>query len=153
MVILASEDTGNADPRALQVATPAPQAVQFAGLPEGRIKLAPAAIYLSVAPKSNAVIKAIDGALADVRREQAQPVPKHLRDSHYPGAKKLGHGRDYKNPHNYQGHSVAQDYLPKNLHGRRYYKPSQSGLEKSISEMLKKRRGGSSLQKGSDLQS
>lgn len=139
MVILASEDIGNADPRALQVATAAAQAVQFVGLPECRLNLAQAAIYLAVAPKSNAVIKGIDSALTDVRRAQAQPVPKHLRDSHYTGAKKLDHGRDYKNPHNYQDQSESQEYLPKNLQGRRYYKPANSGLEKSISEVLKKK--------------
>jgi len=140
MVILASEDIGNADPRALQVATAAAQAVQFVGLPECRLNLAQAAIYLSVAPKSDAVIKGIDSALSDIRRERTEPVPKHLRDSHYPGAKKLGHGRGYKNPHKDKNNAEAQEYLPKNLQGRRYYRPSQAGLEKSISEMLKRRR-------------
>lgn len=141
MVIFASEDIGNADPRALQVATAAAQAVQFVGLPECRLNLAQAAVYLAVAPKSNAVITGIDRALADVENEQAEPVPKHLRDSHYPGAKKLGHGVGYKYPHSYPGHWVEQDYLPENLRGRRYYQPSKSGLEKSIGEVLEKIRG------------
>ncbi len=138
MVIFASEDIGNADPQALLVATAASQAVQFVGLPECRLNLAQAAIYLSVAAKSNAVIKAIDGAISDVKNEAAGRVPAHLRDSHYPGAKKLGHGQGYKYPHSFPGRWVDQQYLPDNLAGKRYYEPSNSGLEKKIAEHLAK---------------
>ncbi|MDP1809005.1 MAG: replication-associated recombination protein A [Actinomycetota bacterium] len=140
MVIFASEDIGNADPQALLVATAAAQAVQFVGLPECRLNLAQAAIYLSVAAKSNAVIEAIDGAAADVKTQAAGRVPPHLRDSHYPGAKKLGHGSDYKYPHGFPGKWVDQQYLPDNLVGKRYYQPSNSGLEKKIAEHLEKLR-------------
>jgi len=140
MVILASEDIGNADPRALQVAMAAAEAVQFVGLPECRLNLAQAATYLAVAPKSNAVIKAIDKALIDVEREKIDPVPMHLRDTHYSGAKKLGHGKGYKYPHDHEGGFVEQSYLPENLEGITYYNPTDSGLEKSIKEVLKKRK-------------
>ena len=140
MVILASEDIGNADPRALQVAMAAADAVQFVGLPECRLNLAQAATYLAVAPKSNAVIKAIDKALLDVEREKIEPVPLHLRDTHYSGAKKLGHGKGYKYPHDYEKGLVEQSYLPENIEGRIYYNPTDSGLEKSIKEVLKNRR-------------
>ncbi len=140
MVILASEDIGNADPRALQVAMAAAEAVQFVGLPECRLNLAQAATYLAVAPKSNATIKAIDAALADVEKESIEPVPIHLRDAHYSGAKKLGHGKDYKYPHDHEDGFVEQSYLPKNLEGRIYYRPNDSGLEKSIKEVLLRRK-------------
>jgi putative ATPase len=136
MVIFASEDIGNADPRALQLAVAAAQSVQFVGLPECRLNLAQAAIYLSVAPKSNAVIKAINQALIDVEKQPANPVPKQLRDSHYPGAKKLGHGEGYKYPHDFPGHWVRQSYLPDDLSSRYYYQPSNSGLEKKIKAIL-----------------
>jgi len=140
MVIFASEDIGNADPQALLVATAAAQAVHFVGLPECRLNLAQAAIYLSVAAKSNAVIEAIDGAAADLKTEQIGQVPPHLRDSHYPGAKKLGRGSGYKYPHGFTGKWVDQQYLPDNLVGKRYYRPSNSGLEKKIAEHLEKLR-------------
>lgn len=141
MVIFASEDVGNADPRALVVATAAAQAVQFVGLPECRLNLAQAAVYLATAPKSNAVIKGIDGALRDVEGERAHQVPKHLRDSHYPGAKKLGHGEGYRYPHNFPEHYVPQDYLPTELKDRKYYFPSDSGYERKIAEYLGRLRG------------
>jgi putative ATPase len=140
MVIFASEDIGNADPQALLTATAAAQAVQFVGLPECRLNLAQAAVYLAIAAKSNAVIKAIDGALSDVRAHGAHEVPAHLRDAHYPGAKKLGHGRGYKYPHNFPGRWVNEQYLPDNLLGKRYYVPASSGLEKKIAEHLTKLR-------------
>ncbi len=98
MIIFAGEDVGNADPRALQVAVDAARAVDYVGLPECRINLSQAATYLALAPKSNAAYKAVDAALEDVRREGNQPPPPHLRDAHYPGAKKLGHGEGYKYP-------------------------------------------------------
>lgn len=140
MVIFASEDIGNADPQALLVAASAASAVQFVGLPECRLNLAQAAIYLSVAAKSNAVIKGIDAAIADARTGAGYEVPPHLRDAHYPGAKKLGHGKGYKYPHNFEGRWVDETYLPEKLAGRRYYEPSNSGLEKKIGEHLRKLR-------------
>ena len=140
MVIFASEDIGNADPHALMVAAAATEAVRFVGLPECRLNLAQAALYLAVAAKSNAVIKAIDAAAKDVRTGAGYEVPTHLRDSHYAGAKKLGHGRGYQYPHKFPGHWVDQEYLPENLKGRRYYEPSNSGVEKKIAEHLRKLR-------------
>jgi putative ATPase len=119
IVICASEDIGNADPMALVVATSALKAVEFVGMPEAKIPLAQATIYVAKAPKSNACYKAIEAAMEDVEKEQTMEVPDHLKDSHYPGAKKLGHGQGYKYPHDYEGY-VKQDYLPKK---KKYYKP------------------------------
>jgi putative ATPase len=119
IVICASEDVGNADPMALLIATSALRAVEFIGMPEGKIPLAQATIYVAKAPKSNACYKAIEAALGDVTTEETMEVPDHLKDSHYPGAKKLGHGKGYKYPHDYDG-NVEQEYLPKR---RKYYKP------------------------------
>lgn len=119
IVICASEDVGNADPMALVIATSALRAVEFIGMPEARIPLAQATIYVAKAPKSNASYKAIEEALKDIAAEETMEVPDHLKDSHYPGAKKLGHGKGYKYPHNYGGY-VEQDYLPKK---KKYYKP------------------------------
>jgi len=141
MIIFASEDVGNADPQALVVATAAAQAVEYVGLPEARLNLAQAATYLATATKSNAVIAGIDAALKDVEQVEARPVPKHLRDSHYPGAKKLGHGEGYKYPHHFPGHYVRQTYLPDELRNKRYYLPSDSGYEKRIGEYLRKTKG------------
>jgi len=132
MIVHASEDIGLADPRALLVAVAAAQAVEHVGLPEARINLAEAAIYLACAPKSNAVIKGIDGALADAA--SSDPVPLHLRDTSYPGAKQLGHGEGYRYPHNYPGHRVEQEYRPARYEGRRYYEPSDQGEERRVSE-------------------
>jgi len=119
IVICASEDVGNADPMALLIATSALRAVEFIGMPEGKIPLAQATIYVAKAPKSNACYKAIEAALNDITTEETMEVPDHLKDSHYPGAKKLGHGKGYKYPHDYGG-NVEQEYLPKR---RKYYKP------------------------------
>jgi putative ATPase len=119
IVICASEDVGNADPMALVIAVSALRAVEFVGMPEGRIPLAQATIYISKAPKSNAAYTAIEAALKDVGTEKTMEVPDHLKDSHYPGAGKLGHGTGYKYPHDYGG-SVEQDYLKKN---KKYYNP------------------------------
>lgn len=119
IVICASEDVGNADPLALVIATAALRAVEFIGMPEARIPLAQATIYVAKAPKSNASYKAIEAAMQDVEKEQTMEVPDHLKDSHYPGAKNLGHGKGYKYPHDYGGY-VEQDYLPKK---KKYYKP------------------------------
>jgi len=119
IVICASEDVGNADPMALVIATSALRAVEFIGMPEARIPLAQATIYVAKAPKSNASYKAIEEAMEDIEKEQTMEVPDHLKDSHYPGAKKLGHGKGYKYPHDYGG-CVEQDYLSKK---KKYYKP------------------------------
>ncbi len=128
MVVLASEDIGNADPRALLVAVAAAQAVEHVGLPEARLNLAQAAIYLARAPKSNASYVAINEATADVREHgQARP-PDSLRDAHYPGAKKLGRGAGYVYPHN-DPRRFEVDYLPEELKGKTYYRPSGSGEE------------------------
>ena len=124
MVILAAEDVGLADPNALVVAQSAANALQFVGLPEGRIILSEAVIYLACAPKSNSAYMAIDTALADLRSGKAAPVPKHLRDSHSKGAAKFGHGKGYKYPHDYEGAWVEQEYLPEKLKGTVYYRPS-----------------------------
>jgi putative ATPase len=130
LVVHASEDIGMADPRALLVATAAAHAVEYVGLPEARINLAHATIYLALAPKSNAVIEAIGAAMADA--ESNDSVPLHLRDSHARGAKQLGHGEGYKYPHSYPGHRVEQEYRPDRFKGRRYYEPSDQGEEKDL---------------------
>ncbi len=119
IVICASEDVGNADPMALIIATSALRAAEFIGMPEARIPLAQATIYIASAPKSNACYKAIEAALKDISTEETMEVPDHLKDSHYPGAKELGHGKGYKYPHDYGGY-VEQDYLKKK---KKYYNP------------------------------
>ena len=129
LIVHASEDIGLADPSALQAAVAAAQAVEFVGLPEARINLAQAVIHLSLAPKSNAVIKAIGAADADVKGGLAGPVPAHLRDAHYRGAAKIGHGHGYEYPHDYEGGIVGQDYAPEAIAGRRYYEPTHHGAE------------------------
>ncbi len=121
IVICASEDVGNADPMALVLATAALRAVEFVGMPEGRIPLAQAAIYVANAPKSNASYEAIDAALADVEKNATLEVPNHLKDASYSGAKKLGRGEGYKYPHAYGG-QVEQEYLPEK---KKYYKPQK----------------------------
>jgi putative ATPase len=123
MVILASEDVGDADPQALVVAVAAAQALEHVGLPEAKLNLAHAAIYLACAPKSNAVIRALSDATRDVRERGNLRPPKSLRDSHYRGAKKLGHGEGYVYPHSDPA-GFEVDYLPDELKGRKYYKPS-----------------------------
>lgn len=130
IVIAASEDVGNADPMALQLAVAALQAVHAIGMPEGRIILSQAAIYVANAPKSNSAIIAIDKAMDDVRNLEIGRVPGHLRDAHYGGAEKLGHGKGYLYPHDYPGHYVEQTYLPEGFEDKIYYKPSGQGLEK-----------------------
>jgi len=123
MIIFASEDVGMADPHALAVATAAAQAVEFVGLPEVQLNLAHAVVYLAIAPKSNAVIRAIGAAMADVEAEGQGGVPSHLRDAHYPGAKALGHGTGYKYPPDFPGATVEQTYLPEGFEGKRYWEP------------------------------
>jgi putative ATPase len=127
MVVHASEDIGLADPRALQVAVAAAQAVEYVGLPEARLNLAEAAIYLARAPKSNSVIAALSKAMEDAA--SADPVPLHLREAGTPTARKLGYGKGYKYPHDFPGHSVEQEYRPARFEGARYYEPSGEGEE------------------------
>ena len=122
MIILASEDIGNADPQALVVAVAAAQAVEHVGLPEARLNLAQAAIYLALAPKSNASYVALKEATADVRERGNLRPPKALRDAHYPGAKKLGHGQGYVYPHDDPA-GFDVDHLPDELKGKKYYRP------------------------------
>ncbi|MEV0973595.1 replication-associated recombination protein A [Microtetraspora glauca] len=134
IVIFASEDVGMADPTCLQVAVAAAQAVEFIGLPEGRINLAQAVIHCTLAPKSNAVVSAIGAAADDVRRGLIGQIPSHLRDAHYPGASKLGHGKGYQYPHDFEHGLVRQDYAPKELRDRRYYQPTKHGAEARFAE-------------------
>jgi putative ATPase len=134
LIVHASEDVGMADPTALPVAVAAAQAVEFVGLPEARINLAQATIHLALAPKSNAVIKAINAAAADVRAGQAGPVPAHLRDASYRGAARLGHGKGYQYPHDVPEAVVAQQYAPDGLVGREYYQPTGHGAEARYAE-------------------
>jgi putative ATPase len=134
MVIFASEDIGLADSRALLVADAAARAVEFVGLPECRLNLAHAALYLTMAPKGNSSIRAISAATKEVEQGRTQPVPSHLRDSHYPGAAVLGHGRGYLYPHSYPGNYVKQCYLPEGMEGREFYQPGWSGEERRIVE-------------------
>lgn len=136
IVILASEDIGMADPTALQTAVASAQAVALIGMPEARLTLAQATIHLATAPKSNSVISAIDGALEDVRSGKTGPVPPHLRDGHYSGAKDLGHAVDYIYPHNDPMGVVAQQYPPDQLVGTDYFVPSNHGRENGMAEYL-----------------
>jgi len=134
IIIFASEDVGNADPGALEIAVAAARAVEFVGLPEGRINLSQAALYMALAPKSNAAYKAIDAAMADVERHGNEPPPPHLRDANYRGAKNLGHGDGYKYPHAFGGW-VAQRYLPDALQGATYF-TAQRGVELELARRL-----------------
>ncbi len=136
MVILASEDIGNADPNALVVAVAAAQALQFVGLPEAQLNLAQAAIYLATAPKSNSVL-AIGEALGEVERAGQVEVPDHLKDSSR-DRDALGHGKDYQYPHSFPDHFVVQNYLPAALEGKIFYRPSDQGFEKEIAERVKR---------------
>jgi putative ATPase len=136
LVILASEDVGLADPTALGVAVAAAQALELIGLPEARLNLTQATIHLSLSPKSNSVITAIDAASADIRAGRAGAVPAHLRDAHYPGAQRLQHGRGYRYPHDFPGAVVQQQYPPDEVVGRDYYRPSGRGAERAAAERL-----------------
>jgi putative ATPase len=140
IVICAAEDVGNADPHALMVAVAAAQAVDFIGMPEGRIILTQAVTYVACAPKSNASISAIDAATEDVRSIQIKTLPPYLRDASYPGATELKRGVGYQYAHAFPGNYVEQQYLPDEVAGRVYYRPSENGVEKKISESLRKLR-------------
>jgi putative ATPase len=133
IVICAAEDVGLADPMALVLANAAHQAAEFIGWPEARIPIAEATIYIATAFKSNSSIMAIDAALDDVRSGRTLAVPKHLRDAHYAGAAKLGHGEGYQYSHEHPGHFVPQDYLGA---AKRYYEATEQGSEKKIKERL-----------------
>src|SRR5207249_3222105 len=133
IVICASEDVGMADPQALVVAVAAQQAVEFVGMPEAQLILAHATVYLATAPKSNRTTVAIGKATHDVKSGVTLAVPKHLRDTHYKGSKKLGHGEGYKYAHDFEGGYVPQAYLPE---GRVYYEPTEIGFEKRVKERL-----------------
>ncbi|MCW3494528.1 replication-associated recombination protein A [Microbacterium sp. SSM24] len=138
LIISAAEDIGLADPHALPLAVAAADAVQFIGMPEGRIPLAEATAYLATTAKSNAAYLAIDAAIADVRTGGFGRVPIHLRDAHYPGAKRLGHGKGYVYPHDSDVGVSAQQYLPDELRGRRYYEPKALGAERDVQARLEK---------------
>jgi putative ATPase len=133
ILIFSAEDVGNADPRALGLATSAMQAVEMIGMPEARIILAQAVTYCATAPKSNASYLGIDAALADIRSERVHPVPRHLRDSHYRGAEKLDHGKGYTYPHESPDHFAVQDYLGVE---KKYYDPPEIGYESKIRERI-----------------
>ena len=138
IMICASEDVGNADPRALTVAVSAAQAVERIGMPEAQIILSQAATYVACAPKSNSACNAIFAANEEVRRSGNLPIPSHLQDAHYKGAAKLGHGTGYKYAHDYPNHYVEQQYLPYELTGKKYYEPSWNGYEAKIREHMKR---------------
>ncbi|MDO5721185.1 MAG: replication-associated recombination protein A [Actinomycetaceae bacterium] len=138
IVICASEDVGMADPQALAIATDAARAVAFVGMPEARIILAQAVIAVATAPKSNAAYVAIDRAIADVRAGKIGSVPMHLRDGHYQGAERLGHGKGYEYAHDAEHAIAAQQYLPDELEGREYYSPTERGFEAVITSRLAK---------------
>ncbi len=138
LVISASEDIGLADPQGLVIATAAADAVAFIGMPEGRIPLAEATVYLATTAKSNASYNGINAAIADVRAGNFGRVPVHLRDAHYAGAKRLGHGKGYVFPHDNEYGIVPQQYLPDELVGRRYYEPKQLGAERDVSARLER---------------
>lgn len=138
IMILASEDIGNADPMALTVAVSAAQAVERIGMPEAQIILSQAVTYMASAPKSNAAVNAISKAMDVVGRTKTPPVPTHLQDAHYKSAEKLGHGLGYKYAHNYKNHYVKQQYLPDGLTDEVFYEPSENGYEATIREYYKK---------------
>lgn len=138
IMILASEDIGNADPMALVVASATAQAVERVGMPEAQIILAQAVTYMASAPKSNAAVEAISKAMKVVEKTKTPPVPAHLQDAHYGAAEKLGHGLGYKYAHSYKNHYVKQQYLPDGLTGEVFYEPSENGYEQTIREYFKK---------------
>lgn len=141
IMICAAEDVGNADPNALTVAVSASQAVERIGMPEAQIILSQAVSYVACAPKSNAACEAVGKAMQTVKRTGNLPIPTHLQDAHYKGAAKLGHGTGYKYAHDYPNHYVEQQYLPYELNGQEFYRPSGNGYEVKIREHMKKLKG------------
>ncbi|WP_439694391.1 replication-associated recombination protein A [Curtobacterium sp. SP.BCo] len=140
IIISASEDIGMADPQALPIAVAAAQAVQLIGMPEGRIPLAEAVVYLATAPKSNAAYNGVNAAIADVKAGRLGVVPMHLRDAHYPGAKRLGHGKGYVYSHDAEHGVAEQQYLPDALDGTEYYTPTTNGFEREVGPRLERLR-------------
>lgn len=140
IILAAAEDVGMADPNALNIAVSAFNAVNVIGMPEGRIPLAQAAVYMATAPKSNSAYLGIDAALDDIRTEEIGQVPTHLKDGHYPGAKNLGSGVGYKNPHGYENGFIEQQYLPDEFMEKTYYKPRGNGYEKGIKENMNRKK-------------
>lgn len=136
IIICASEDVGNADPNALNIAVSAFNAVNVIGMPEGRIPLAQAAIYIATAPKSNASYLGIDRALEDIKNMDTGKVPAHLRDTSYSGAQNFGHGKGYKYPHDYKGAYINQQYLPDEFINKKYYEPTANGYEREIKRRM-----------------
>jgi putative ATPase len=138
LVVLASEDVGEADPSALLVATAAAQAVEFVGLPEAQLNLAQAVVHLATAPKSNRAALGLWRAQEDVRKGAGGDVPAHLRDAHYRSAHSLGHGVGYDYPHDDPRGWVHQQYLPDGARGATYYEPSRHGYEQEIAERMER---------------
>lgn len=136
IVIFASEDVGMADPQALLVAAAAAEAVQLIGMPEAQLNLAQAVVHMATAPKSNSVTTALGAAMADVRAGRGGPVPPHLRDAHYSGSRGLGHGRGYRYPHDDPRGVVRQQYVPDDLVGTDYYRPTDHGAERAVGERV-----------------
>jgi putative ATPase len=137
IAICAAEDVGNADPMATVLAAAAVQISEFVGLPEAQLALAQAALYVACAPKSNAAARAVWSAMSDVKKQPTKQVPKHLKDSHYTAAKKMGFGAEYKYPHNFKDGFVPQEYLPAQMK-KKYYMPKDVGCEKNIKRYLQK---------------
>jgi putative ATPase len=140
MVIFASEDIGNADPRALLVATAALQAFELMGMPEGQFPLTQAVTYLAMAPKSNTALTTWAAAREAIERHGALPVPMHLRNASTKLLKSLGYGKGYQYPHDFEGHHVRESYLPDDLKGARFFQPSDSGEERALRERLEQLR-------------
>lgn len=132
IIVHASEDVGMADPQAMLIAHAAANALEWVGMPEARIPIAQAIVYIATAPKSNRVYTAIKSAMVAVEQNRQEPVPPHLRDTSYKGARALGHGVGYKYPHDYPGHHVEQQYMPDNMQGTVFYEPSDQGREKDL---------------------
>ena len=152
LVVLAAEDVGMADPQALQVAVAAQQAVHFLGMPEGRIPLAEATVYLATAPKSNAAYAAIDAALEDARATGNDPVPMHLRNAVTGLMRDMGYGKGYKYAHDHEDHFAPMRNLPERLQGRRYYTPTDQGYEAEVASRLAKWWGGRNAEDGEDAE-
>lgn len=138
IMVHAAEDVGLADPRALEIAVSASLAAERVGMPEARIILAEAAMYVATAPKSNSVVCAIDAGMEEVAKTGDLPIPPHLQDTHYKGSKELGHGIGYLYPHEFENNYVKQQYLPDSITDRKFYHPSENGYEKDIRELFKK---------------
>ena len=139
LIAHASEDIGLASPDAMLQAVAAGHALEMVGLPEARLSMAQAIIFLCEAPKSNAVVAAIGSAFEDIETTEDQPVPIHLRDTSYKGSDRLGSGEGYLYPHNFPGHWIEQDYAPLSVADKKYYKPTLQGFEKRINELRKAR--------------